>query len=164
MVMNIRPINPSDIPAIHQAVEALWGSHIIVVHLEQYNCDELPGFTAIIDEELVGFLHYEIRETICEVLTLAALIEGQGIGTALMSAIERFAAENQCTHLQVATTNDNLHAIAFYQHRGFQIKKIFPGRIDQARKIKPTLPMIGENGIPIQDEILLEKDLSSLRI
>ena len=164
MVMKIRPINPSDIPAIHQAVEAFWGSHMIVAHLEQYNCDELPGFAAFMADDLAGFLHYEIRKNICEVLTLAALINGQGIGTALIVAIEQFAVEKHCVRLEVVTTNDNLHAIGFYQHRGFTIKEIFPGRINLARKLKPAIPLIGENGIPIQDEILLEKDLSSLRI
>ncbi len=80
--MRIRPINPSDIPAIHQTVESLWGSPFIVVHLEQYNCDDLPGFSAIIGDSLAGFLHYEIRGNICEVLTLAALTDGRGVGTA----------------------------------------------------------------------------------
>lgn len=161
--MNIRPINPSDIPKIHPAVESFWGSHIIVVHLERYNCDELPGFAAFLDEDLIGFLHYEIRENVCEILTLAALAEGQGVGTALTSTIEKVATENQCDWLQVTTTNDNLHALTFYQHRGFYIKEIFQGRIELARRMKPGIPMVGENGIPIQDEILLEKDLQSYR-
>lgn len=157
--MRIRPINPSDIPAIHQTVESLWGSPFIVVHLEQYNCDDLPGFSAFIGDSLAGFLHYEIRGNICEVLTLAALTDGRGVGTALMAAVEHFAAEKHCTHLQVATTNDNLHAIGFYKHLGFQIKEVYLSRIALARKIKPSIPMIGENGLPIQDEILLEKEL-----
>lgn len=157
--MEIRPIISSDIPAIHQAVEFLWGSHIIVVHLEQYNCDDLPGFAAFIDDALAGFLHYEIRGNVCEALTLAAITEGHGVGTTLMTAVEHFAAEKHCTHLQVTTTNDNVNAIGFYQHLGFQIKEVFPGRIALARKIKPSIPIIGENGIPIQDEVLLEKEL-----
>ncbi|MBG0771668.1 MAG: GNAT family N-acetyltransferase [Anaerolineaceae bacterium] len=159
MWIEINPIEPADIPAIHQAVEDLWGSHVIVVHLEQYNCDDLPGFAAFIEGDLAGFLHYEIRDAVCEVMTLASLTDTRGIGTALMSAAERIAAENHCTLLQVTTTNDNLHAIAFYQHRGFRIKEVFPRRIEQARKIKPSIPLIGENGIPIEDEILLEKEL-----
>jgi GNAT superfamily N-acetyltransferase len=161
--MKIRPINPSDIPAIHQAVEALWGSPILVVHLKQYNCDELPGLAAFLEGDLAGFLHYEIKEDACEILTLAALTEGQGIGTALISAIEKYAAERHCNRILVATTNDNLHAIKFYQHRGFQLKEVFWGRINLARRMKPSIPTIGENGIPIQDEILLEKDLASFR-
>jgi len=159
MSIEIHPIEPTDIPAIHQAVETLWGSHVIIVHLEQYNCDDLPGFAAYIEGDLVGFLHYEIRDEVCEVMTLASLTNTRGIGTALMSAAERIAAEENCTCLQVTTTNDNLHAIAFYQHRGFRIKEVYPGRIEQARKIKPSIPLIGESSIPIEDEILLEKEL-----
>ena len=31
--------------------------------------------------------------------------------------------------------------------------------MDEVRKIKPDVPLIGENGIPLNDEIELEKNL-----
>ena len=52
------------------------------------------------------------------------------------------------------TTNDNLSALRFYQRRGFRLVKIWPGAVDAARKsLKPTIPQVGQNGIPIHDEI-----------
>jgi hypothetical protein len=54
------------------------------------------------------------------------------------------------------TTNDNLHAIGFYQKRGFQMAAIHRGAVNEARKLKPSIPMIGAHGIPMRDEIELE--------
>ena len=159
MPFQIRPMDASDRNSVRQAVEAFWGSVVIIAHLESFNCDTLPGFVAQRDAALVGFLHYQIDGEACEVLTLAALTPRQGVGSALMAAIEAHARTQGCTRLHLVTTNDNREALAFYQNRGFHIKTVFPGRINAARKIKPSIPKIAENGIPIEDEILLEKTL-----
>jgi hypothetical protein len=34
---------------------------------------------------------------------------------------------------------------------------VYPGAIDQARKLKVTIPQLGEYGIPLRDELELEK-------
>jgi hypothetical protein len=34
-----------------------------------------------------------------------------------------------------------------------------PGAVDEARKIKPAIPLIGLHGIPLRDEIELELTL-----
>lgn len=160
MKMDIRAIEPIDRDPIRQVMQDLWGGAVIVAHLGLYDCDRLPGFAAFHKAQLAGFLHYEIVEQVCEVLTLAALIENQGVGSALLAQMEAYARKQGCTSLQLVTTNDNRHALSFYQHRGFQVKATFPGRINEARKLKPGIPLIGEDGIPIEDEILLEKGLS----
>jgi hypothetical protein len=54
------------------------------------------------------------------------------------------------------TTNDNLDAIRFYQRRDMRIAAVAPGAADEARRIKPSIPEIGDYGIPIRDEITLE--------
>ena len=56
----------------------------------------------------------------------------------------------------LVTENSNLHALGFYQKQGFILKKIYPNSFDQLRKLKPQIPKISENGIPIRDEIQLE--------
>lgn len=53
------------------------------------------------------------------------------------------------------TTNDNLAAPAVYQPHAFRLVEIRPGAIDRARRVKPTIPAIGQNGIPMHDEIVL---------
>lgn len=159
MKIDIRAIELRDKTPIHEILEDLWGDAVIVAHLECFDCDHLPGFAAFIDGQLAGFLHYRIVSQDCEILTLAALMENQGVGSALLAKIEEYARQSGCTRLHLVTTNDNLHALTFYQHRGYQVAAVFPGRINEARKLKPSLPLLGENGIPIEDEILLEKGL-----
>jgi hypothetical protein len=57
--------------------------------------------------------------------------------------------------LRLTTTNDNLTALRFYQRRGFRIAAVRPGAVAAARRLKPTIPELGEHGIPIRDEIEL---------
>lgn len=80
-----------------------------------------------------------------------------GIGTALLRAAEKAAGENHCLDCWLVTTNDNLPAINFYCERGYQITAIAVGAVDAARRIKPAIPLVGENGIEIHDEITLTK-------
>jgi len=48
----------------------------------------------------------------------------------------------------------------FYQERGFVLSKIYSNAVEKARKLKPEIPLIGHDGIPIRDEIELIKVLS----
>jgi hypothetical protein len=60
--------------------------------------------------------------------------------------------------LWLVTTNDNLDALRFYQRRGFRITEVRLGAVDEARRtLKPGIPAIGASGIPIRDEIVLER-------
>lgn len=54
------------------------------------------------------------------------------------------------------TTNDNTEALRFYQKRGFAITTIRINEIEKQRKIKPSMPILGNDGIPIRDEIELK--------
>ena len=56
----------------------------------------------------------------------------------------------------LVTTNDNLAALGFYQRRGCGCGAVHRGAVDEARTLKPEIPLIGENGIPIHDELELE--------
>lgn len=54
------------------------------------------------------------------------------------------------------TTNDNINAIRFYQKRGFDMAHLFRNAMDISRKLKPEIPLIGENSIPLRHEIEFE--------
>ncbi len=58
------------------------------------------------------------------------------------------------------TTNDNLLALKFYQKRGFTLSKVLNNAVEKARKIKAEIPLLGNDGIPIRDEIELLKFLN----
>ena len=57
----------------------------------------------------------------------------------------------------VVTTNDNLSALATYQRQGFRLVELRPGAVDRARSLKPTIPLIGEHGIAMHDELVLQR-------
>ena len=47
----------------------------------------------------------------------------------------------------------------FYQKRWYYLTKLYPNAMDEVRKVKPNVPLVGENGIPLRDEIQLEKNI-----
>lgn len=53
----------------------------------------------------------------------------------------------------VVTANDNIEAIAFYQKMSFDIVNIYRNSMDYVRKMRPTVPIMGENNIPLRHEI-----------
>ena len=58
----------------------------------------------------------------------------------------------------LTTTNDNVDALRFYQRRGFRLVALRPGAVDDARaRHKPAIPGTGAHGIPLRDELDLER-------
>jgi N-acetylglutamate synthase-like GNAT family acetyltransferase len=109
---------------------------------------------------VVGVLSFLIEEDACEVLTLHAGRPGQGIGTALLQAVGTIARASGCSRLWLVTTNDNTDALRFYQRRGFRLLRVDAGAVDRSRAtLKPSIPRLGDHGIPISDELLLEQQL-----
>ena len=121
-----------------------------------YSVDENPGFTVIRDGKCIGLITYELLGDECEITSLNSLTERKGIGTALINAVKDAAIQADCKRLLVITTNDNTQAIRFYQRYGFTIATIYPNSIEEARKRKPEIPLTGNDGIPIRDEIEFE--------
>jgi hypothetical protein len=56
----------------------------------------------------------------------------------------------------VITTNDNVRAARLYEHLGFRVTEVRAGAVAASRAIKPTIPMFGDDGTPITDEIEYE--------
>ena len=107
-------------------------------------------------------LTYVLGTDECEVLTLHAVRQGQGAGSALLDAVVAIARDAGCARLWLVTTNDNVDALRFYQRRGFRLRELRPGAVDQARRdLKPEIPAIGDHGIPIRDELELELVLNA---
>ena len=63
-------------------------------------------------------------------------------------------------------TNGNLSGLQFYLRRGFRLIAVRPGAVDRARELKPSIPLLGEHGIPIHDELdlccVLDPDMRGL--
>jgi len=94
----------------------------------------------------------------CEILTLHADEQWRGAGSALVEAARQLTGQLGCTRLWVITTNDNVDALRFYQRRGFCLVRVHRGAVDRSRaSLKPEIPAVGAHGIPLRDEIELER-------
>jgi GNAT superfamily N-acetyltransferase len=135
-----------------------WGAEIVVVHDQIYYPADLPGYIATEQDsvEPIGLITYLIRDKDCEIVTLDSRREGVGVGSALIETVKEQARARDCLRLWLVTTNDNLNALRFYQKRGFHIVKVNVGAVERARQQKPEIPELGNQGIPIRDEIELE--------
>jgi GNAT superfamily N-acetyltransferase len=123
---------------------------------------EHPQLVAWEGERLLGVLTYVVRGGECEILTLHAAAQWGGVGSALIEAVVAEAARRGCSRLWLLTTNDNVDALRFYQRRGFVLARLVPGGVDRARdELKPEIPRVGAYGIPIRDEIILERSVPS---
>ncbi|WP_027724040.1 GNAT family N-acetyltransferase [Tuberibacillus calidus] len=138
-----------------------WGSTKMVISSGVYDCSTLDGFAVLNEEgQIIGLITYVIKDDECEIISLDSTEEGKGIGTALVKEVENLATKKKCQLLKLITSNDNLLALKFYQKRGFILSKIIHNAVEEARKIKPDIPLTGNDGIPIRDEIELIKVLS----
>jgi len=125
-----------------------------------YLPEELPGFKAVgADGHWIGLITYMVAGDACEIVTLDSLRERAGVGGALIDAVAQVARAAGCARLWLVTTNDNLHALGFYQRRGFRLTALRPGAVDESRRIKPAIPVIGHDRIPLRDELELERPL-----
>jgi GNAT superfamily N-acetyltransferase len=154
--MNIRRLTSEDLSRLRQFWVEHWGADFMVAHGEIYRPEQLDGFVAEENNEWVGLITYTFADGDCEIVSLDSLREGQGIGTNLINTVADEALKMNCKRLWIITTNDNLNALGFYQHLGFKLVKINRGAVNESRKLKPSIPLIGMNNIPLRDEIELE--------
>ena len=118
---------------------------------------ELPGFVAENDGIWIGYLSYEYRVGNIEVIALAALVKGQGVGSALLARCVQAALAEDARRVWLLTSNDNTAALRFYQRRGFVLAAVHRDAITRAREtLKPEIPLVGLDAIPLRDEIELE--------
>jgi ribosomal protein S18 acetylase RimI-like enzyme len=157
--MEIRPLADADRGWVESLIVDRWGDSVVVGRGGVWKPAELPGFAAFDDGQCAGLVTYEIDGEACEIVTIDALEEGKGIGTALLEAVVGIARETGCTRVQLLTTNNNLRALAFYQKRGFRLVGLVPGAIDEERKRKPSIAEFDSAGLPIRDELHLELPL-----
>jgi ribosomal protein S18 acetylase RimI-like enzyme len=153
----IRPLDRWDRSWVLEVVHG-WGSTDYVISRGRIlQPVDLPGFCAVTPDDVpLGLAAYELADGQCQLVIVEALTRFRGIGTALVEAVRDAAAEAGCARLWLITTNDNLDALRFYQRRGFELVAVHRDLRETARRLKPSIPLIGEYGIPIRDEIELE--------
>lgn len=157
--MRIRPAQACDHDVLESFLER-WNSLRVARRGALEHPLDHPALVAERDGRLVGVLTYVVTGAECEVLTLHVDERRQGVGTALIAAASEIAREQGCTRLWLITTNDNVDALRFYQRRGFRLAALYRGAVDDSRaQLKREIPDVGSHGIPLRDELELERDL-----
>jgi GNAT superfamily N-acetyltransferase len=157
----IRDKRADDQAWVERLLRERWGGTQVVTAGVLLDAGSLPALVAGERQGLLTWRHLEQRAA--ELVTLDALQRRQGVGSALLVAlVERLRMEG-LARLHVTTTNDNLDALRFYQRRGFRIVAVRPGAVEAARIRKPTIPEVGDYGIPLRDEIELRRELPGAR-
>jgi ribosomal protein S18 acetylase RimI-like enzyme len=153
----VRPLTQADYRWVVDFLREQWGGTTQAYGGRLHHVDRHAGFVALQGDKPVGLLTYRIDRDECEISSLKSLVEGVGAGSALVAAVKDAAAAAGCRRLSVVTTNDNMHALRFYQKLGFSLAAVRRNAVDEARRdMKPEIPLVGLDGIPIRDEIELE--------
>lgn len=153
----VRPLAEGDRSWLLRFLEERWGTLIAVGGGRVHQLEQLPGFVAVDGERRVGLLTYAMEGEDCEIVTIDAVEEGRGVGTALIDRLAEHARRSGCRRLHLITTNDNVRAIRFYQRRGFHLIAVRVNAVTESRRIKPSIPEVGMHGIPLRDELVLER-------
>lgn len=153
----IRETKTQDTEWIKQLYVQTWGGDFVVsrgkiLKIEEFN----GGYIAEQRNKKVGLITYKMIDGEFEITGLISNDEKKGIGTALVNSVITLAKQEGINRICLVTTNDNLNALGFWQKRGFKLVKVYPNAMEVTRKLKPSLPLIGEHGIPLRDELELE--------
>lgn len=159
MNFDLREITDRDREWLRRFVIERWGADRLIVHGALYHPHQHAGFAIFEGDQPIGVITYRLEAGACEITTLDSVRERQGVGTALIEAVIDRARQAHCARVWLITTNDNLNALRFYQRRGLALAALHREAVTRARQIKPEIPLIGEFGIPIRDELELEMRL-----
>ncbi|WP_299815327.1 GNAT family N-acetyltransferase [uncultured Roseibium sp.] len=159
MPVIIRHTEDRDHADVHKLLTDRWTAPDIMLDNEMLDASRLPGYVAYDGNELVGLVTLVKREGEWEILTLDSINRWGGVGSQLLDAVISEARSKNVPRLTVRTSNDNLDAFRFYQRRGFRLERIGQGVIDEERKLKPAIPLRGDYGIEIRDEVLFARAL-----
>lgn len=149
-------INEDNRNSVTSFIEKQWLTTKMVIRGNIIDMTKVDGIVLNNEEGIIALITFIIRNDICEITSLDSLYEGKGIATKLIEKTIAFARQKKCEKVIVVTTNDNINAIRFYQKRGFDMARFYHNALNVSRKLKSQIPIIGDNGIPLQHEIEFE--------
>lgn len=141
--------------AAHALMRAQWGDRVVSLG-RVVDPFDIPARVAMSGGVFAGVAAYLIEADELEVVALASTGAVSGVGRALMDEMVSVARQAGLRRVRLITTNDNLQAIGFYQIIGMTIARVGVNAMEEARKLKPEIPLTGNQGIPIRDEIEFE--------
>jgi ribosomal protein S18 acetylase RimI-like enzyme len=161
--IQVAPLAPADLAPAEQLLDRVVHGRRQIRLREVVDVLSLDGFGAWYDDRLVGVVTWTVeRDPLLAELAVLAIDadhRGHGVGGRLTDAAVAAATAAGCTTMWLVTTNDNLDALRLYQRHGFRLAEIRVGAVDESRLEKPSISLVGNYGIPIHDELILERSL-----
>jgi GNAT superfamily N-acetyltransferase len=153
----VREATDVDRAAARELFQRDFGRTKIVAFGEIMDIDEMPALVAVLHADPSGALAYRLFGDALHIVALATdpMWQRSGVGAYLVAEAELLARRLQLKRLVVSTTNDNLPALYFYQRRGYQLTELVPENVI----VHTHQQQSGFAGIPVRDEIRLEKRL-----
>jgi ribosomal protein S18 acetylase RimI-like enzyme len=156
----VREATEADRRAARELFERDFGRTKIVAFGEIIDIEQMPALVALMHQEPSGALAYR---QVGDALHIAALAtdpmwQRSGVGGHLVAEAELLAARLALTRIVVATTNDNLPALYFYQRRGYRLTAL----VIDGVTAHTHEAYAGFAGIPVRDEVRLEKRVGKL--
>ena len=141
---------------IDMFIKQHWHTTTMIIRGKEIDMTKTEGFYFRNGENIIGLITYIVYDNILEITSLDSVYENRGIGSKLVQTVIQEAKERKFQKIVLITTNDNINAIKFYQKRGFDMVRLFHNALDVSRKLKPEIPLIGDNSIPLRHEIEFE--------
>ncbi len=156
--MMIEAIDEQNRAVVNEFIMSHWYSLKMVVRGMEFDMTRTDGFFVREGESggIIGLATYIVSGDTAELMSLDSLIENRGIGTMLLSRVVEQARSRGCRRVVLITTNDNLRAIGFYQKHGFDMSAFYRNALDRSRELKPEIPLVGLDNIPLRHELEFE--------
>lgn len=156
--MPVRSATAEDAETIRAIALGYWGETQVGCFGREYDVMAIPAWMAIADGQCAGVLSYAVESDRLVVVMLNVHPEFQGRTAArsLLAMAEHEGRSRGLATIAVATTNDDLPALYLYQRWGFVIAEVVVGGLLAHHGAEEP----GFAGIPVRDEVRLEKHLS----
>jgi ribosomal protein S18 acetylase RimI-like enzyme len=154
----VRDALPAERDKALQLFRRSLGSDQLVAYGQSVPLDQAELLVAEAEREVAGALAWRRIDGALHILALATdpMWQRSGMGGHLLAEAELLARRHAHPRVVATVTNDNVPALYFYQRRGYRLSGFLRGSLAGRTPDRRT---VGFGGIPILDEIELEKAL-----
>ncbi|MGB1088425.1 MAG: GNAT family N-acetyltransferase, partial [Alphaproteobacteria bacterium] len=144
--MDIRETTATDRDFISAACSRAFASPYVISKGQKFHAPDLEGLITWVSDKPKAHITWVVTDGEMEITTLVTEDEGKGYAHPLMEAAKAHGTILGLRRIFLVTTNDNLHALRFYQKLGMRLCALHTGAVDEARKQKPEIPLTGQDG------------------
>lgn len=151
---SVRAAGAQDYARLQELALRFWGETEVECFDREYDVLKLPAFVGLKHDDVVGFVSYAVEGDRMNLVMLNVVpqYQGRGLGSAMLAKAVIEAHKLGLSRVVVATSNDDVSALYFYQRSGFVIEQVVPGRIAEHHGGLEK----GFAGIPVRDEIRMQ--------